>query len=128
VLDRIAPDRAEGLTITAIDVALASAVRTARAQGATLIVAVIDSTSAEAFAMSREMPADARPDLLLLAHEGADMLFARPASVRPALARHRREAAWKFASVEALRCAKDSRCSRCPSIVRQSPQRRCKRS
>lgn len=86
VLQRIAPDRAAGLAISEIDVALVSAVRNARARGATLVIAIIDSTSAEAFAMAREMPADARPDLVLLAHEGADMLFARPASVRPALA------------------------------------------
>jgi hypothetical protein len=86
VLQRIAPDRAAGLAITEIDIALVSAVRNARTRGATLVVAVIDSTSAEAFAMAREMPEDARPDLVLLAHEGNDMLFARPASVRPALA------------------------------------------
>ncbi len=86
VLARIAPDRAAGLRISEIEVALAASVRSAHALGATLVVAVIDSTSAEAFAMARAMPADARPDLLLLAHEGDDMLFARPASVRPALA------------------------------------------
>ncbi|MBX7190600.1 MAG: 5'-nucleotidase C-terminal domain-containing protein [Sandaracinaceae bacterium] len=85
VLERIAPDRAEGLRFTPIDEALPSAVRAARGEGATLVVTVLDLTSAEAFALARDLPADARPDLVLLAHEGEDLLFARPATVIPAI-------------------------------------------
>ncbi|MBN8613459.1 MAG: 5'-nucleotidase C-terminal domain-containing protein [Deltaproteobacteria bacterium] len=85
VLERIAPDRAEGLRFAPIADALPSAVRAARGAGATLVVAILDLTSAEAFALARELPADARPDLVLLAHEGEDLLFARPATVTPAI-------------------------------------------
>ncbi len=46
---------------------------------------ILDLTSGEAFALARELPSDARPDLVLLAHEGEDLLFARPASVIPAI-------------------------------------------
>jgi 2',3'-cyclic-nucleotide 2'-phosphodiesterase (5'-nucleotidase family) len=85
VLERVAPDRAAGLRFTPIDEALPNAVRAARGAGATLVVTILDLTSAEAFALARELPQDARPDLVLLAHEGEDLLFARPATVIPAI-------------------------------------------
>jgi len=85
VLARVAPDRSEGLRIQPIDESLAAAVRTARAQGATLVIAVVDITSDQAFDLAGALPDDARPDLLLLADAGARLLFARPASVVPAI-------------------------------------------
>jgi hypothetical protein len=85
VLHRIAPDRAAGLRLTPVDQALPSLVRAARAGGATVVVAVLDVTSDEAFALARRLPEDARPDLVVLAGEGDDVLFARPASVTPAI-------------------------------------------
>ncbi|GAB4200460.1 MAG: hypothetical protein OHK0013_11540 [Sandaracinaceae bacterium] len=85
VLERIAPDRAAGLRLRAIDEALPPLVRAARAGGATLVVAILDVTSDEAFALARELPEDARPDLVVLAGEGDDVLFARPATVTPAI-------------------------------------------
>lgn len=85
VLHRIAPDRAVGLSIDPIEEHLPDAVREARAAGATAVVAVLDVTSDEAFALARALPADARPDLVLLADVGGDLLFARPASVVPAI-------------------------------------------
>jgi hypothetical protein len=85
VLERIAPDRAAGLRLTAIDEALPPLVRAARGGGATLVVAILDVTSDEAFALARALPEDARPDLVVLAGEGDDVLFARPATVTPAI-------------------------------------------
>jgi hypothetical protein len=85
VLARVAPDRSDGLRIQPIDESLAAAVRTARAQGATLVIAVVDITSDQAFDLAGALPDDARPDVLLLADAGARLLFARPASVVPAI-------------------------------------------
>lgn len=85
VLARIAPDRSEGLVIQPIEDSLAAAVRTARAQGASLVVAVVDITSDQAFDLAGALPDDARPDVLLVADAGARLLFARPASVVPAI-------------------------------------------
>lgn len=84
-LERVAPDRSEGLTLSPIAERLPEAVRAARAAGATLVLAVLDVGSAEAFAIARDLPADARPDLLLLARAGGEMLFARPATMVPAI-------------------------------------------
>jgi len=84
VLGRVAPDRAEGLTVDPIDERLPDAVRAARAAGAEVVVAVLDLTSAEAFDLAHELDPDGRPDLALLADVGDDLLFARPPSVSPA--------------------------------------------
>lgn len=84
VLTRIAPDRAQGLRFTPIEEALPAAVRAAR-RDASIVVVVLDLTSAQALALARGLPADARPDLVLLAHEGQDLLFARPPTVTPAI-------------------------------------------
>lgn len=85
VLQRLAPDRRDGLTVTPIPEVLAGEVREARASGATLVVAVLATTSDEAFAIARHLPESGRPDLVLLAGEGDDLLFARPATVTPAI-------------------------------------------
>ncbi len=85
VLDRVAPDRSRGLRVDPIGDSLPAAVRAARSAGATLVVAVVDVTSDVAFALARSLPADGRPDLVLIADEGDDLLFARPATVVPAL-------------------------------------------
>ena len=85
-LQHVAPDRADGLTLTPIPTALPPLVRAARAAGASVVVAVLDLSAEAALALSRVLPADARPDLVLLPDAGADLLFARPATVRPALA------------------------------------------
>jgi hypothetical protein len=85
VLGRVAPDRAEGLRVAPIPDALPPMVRAARAAGAELVVVVLAVTADEAFTVARTLPEDARPDLLLLAGEGDDLLFARPATVVPAI-------------------------------------------
>lgn len=84
-LGRVAPDRSEGLSIEPIADQLPIAVRVARAAGATLVIAVLEVDSPEAFAIARGLPEDGRPDLVLLAEGGADLLFARPATVVPAI-------------------------------------------
>ena len=85
VLERVAPDRVEGLSVAPIEVSLPAAVRAAREAGATLVVAVLDLPSDDAFALARGLPEDGRPDLVFLADAGIDLLFARPASVVPAI-------------------------------------------
>jgi hypothetical protein len=85
-LGRIAPDRAEGLVLTPVSDALPPLVRAARASGATVVVAVLDLSAEAALALPRALPEDARPDLVLLPDAGVDLLFARPATVRPAIA------------------------------------------
>lgn len=84
-LGRVAPDRAEGLRIEPIADRLPIAVRAARAAGASLVIAVLEVDSPEAFAIARGLPEEGRPDLLLLAEGGADLLFARPATLVPAI-------------------------------------------
>lgn len=85
-LVRVAPDRSAGLSVDPIAAALPSAVRAARAADpGALVVAVLDTTSDAAFDLARELPDDGRPDLVLLAGEGDDLLFAHPASVEPAI-------------------------------------------
>lgn len=85
VLDRLAPDRRAGLSVTPIPEVLGASVRAARDAGATLVVVVLAVTSDEAFTIARGLPEAGRPDLVLLAGEGDDLLFARPATVVPAI-------------------------------------------
>lgn len=85
VLQRVAPDRSQGLTLEAIDESLPRAVRGARAAGADLVVVVLDSSSDDTFALAGELPEDARPDLVFLAHEGNDIVSARPATLTPVI-------------------------------------------
>lgn len=85
VLERVAPDRSAGLTLEPIAERLPDAVRAARAAGAEVVVAVLDVGSAEAFTLARGLPDDARPDLVLLADAGDDLLFAQPPSLAPAI-------------------------------------------
>ena len=85
VLERLAPDRREGLRVTPIPDVLPGAVRSARHAGASLVVAIMAVTSDEAFTIARMLDDDARPDLVVLAGEGDSMLFARPATVVPAI-------------------------------------------
>ncbi len=82
---QIAPDLAGGITIMPIVESMPASVRRAREQGASLVVAVASMSPSEALHLAEELPIDARPDLLLLA-DASDLLFARPATVVPALA------------------------------------------
>ena len=86
VLHHVAPDRAEGLALSPVDEALPRAVLAARAAGATMVVAVLDVTSDEAFDLARALPEGGRPDLVILANEGEDLILAQPSTIIPSIA------------------------------------------
>lgn len=89
-LARIGVEEAAGLVLEAPVVALARATRRARAEGAALVVAVVEGPAgAEAathvLELGRLLPDDARPDLLVASRAGQQLLFARTPEVRPAI-------------------------------------------
>ena len=81
----VAPELAGGITIEPIAERLPAEVRAARAAGADVVLAIVAVDSGEALTLAQGLPEDGRPDLLLVAGSG-DLLFARPATVVPALA------------------------------------------
>lgn len=84
-LAQVAPDRRAGLEIEPPAEALARLTRVAREQGATLVVAVVDgNVEGGVLSLASALPAGGRPDLVLVS-SGAELLFARPRSVRPVL-------------------------------------------
>ncbi|HEX4384515.1 MAG TPA: hypothetical protein VH083_16250 [Myxococcales bacterium] len=90
-LNRVATEESQGLSLEDPAAAIARATRSARAAGADLVIASIDESPASAAAgkvleLAAKLPADGRPDLLLAARAGAQLLFARPPGVKPALA------------------------------------------
>ncbi|WP_053237407.1 5'-nucleotidase C-terminal domain-containing protein [Sandaracinus amylolyticus] len=82
---QIAPENSAGLSIVPIAERMPEEVRTARAMGAEVVVAVAAIETEAALELARELPEDGRPDLLLLAGSG-ELLFARPSTVVPAIA------------------------------------------
>ncbi len=90
VMARVGPDRTEGLTLRPLKESIRLAVTEARARGAETVVAIIDSgrgASAAARALSAvsELESAEKPDLILSSDAGSELLFARPATFRPAL-------------------------------------------
>jgi 2',3'-cyclic-nucleotide 2'-phosphodiesterase (5'-nucleotidase family) len=90
VVQRVGPDRTEGLTIHPLAESIRLAVTAARERGADTVVAIVDSgrgASAAARALSAvgELESQEKPDLLLSSDAGSELLFARPATFRPAL-------------------------------------------
>ncbi len=81
----VAPDRAEGIVIESPADTIVRLTRIAREQGADIVVAVVDSgVSGGVVELASSLPADARPDLLLVSG-GAELLFARPRTVQPVI-------------------------------------------
>ncbi len=90
VAERVGPDRTEGLTIHPLAESIRLGVTAARERGAETVVAIVDSgrgASAAARALSAvaELESQEKPDLLLSSDAGSELLFARPATFRPAL-------------------------------------------
>lgn len=89
-LHAVANQHAEGVTLQAPQEAIATAVRRAHQGQADLTIAVLDaSTSAdaagEALRLAEALPDDARPDLIIAARAGRQLIFARPPFVAPAI-------------------------------------------
>ncbi|MBS2022337.1 MAG: 5'-nucleotidase C-terminal domain-containing protein [Deltaproteobacteria bacterium] len=90
-LARVGEAESAGLSLEDPAAAIARGTREARGLGATLVVAIVDGpgddgAAAYALSLARALPADARPDVLLAARAGRQVLFARTPEVRPALA------------------------------------------
>ncbi|MFW5876873.1 MAG: hypothetical protein ACOCXM_09060 [Myxococcota bacterium] len=91
VLERISPERAEGLRLAPVKESLDAAVRKARQLGATVVVASVEDgseeqASGELLELAKDLPERGKPDLLLGAGAGDQFLFARPLEFRPPLA------------------------------------------
>lgn len=87
---RVGPDRMDGLRLEPLTAAVRNGVRAARARGADLVVVMIDSgygaeAAARVVSTMAELEAADKPDLVFAAGAGAELLFARPASFRPAV-------------------------------------------
>jgi hypothetical protein len=88
-LRSLARDASAGLRIEAPAAALARLVPAARRAGARVVVASLDDgggSAQAALALGAGLPARSRPDLLLSAGGGGELLFARPPRVSPAFA------------------------------------------
>lgn len=88
---RVSPANVRGLTIAPLLDAVRDQVRLARARGATIVIVSIDNGAtgtaiADALSVAEALEDDAKPDLMLAARAGDDMLFTRPASFTPAVA------------------------------------------
>ncbi|MFT5353325.1 MAG: hypothetical protein ACI9KE_000523 [Polyangiales bacterium] len=88
-LGRVGPASRQGLRLLPLATSITTLVRAARERGADTVIAVIDSGSgaeaiARASAAMRSIPSAERPDIVFSADAGSDLLFARPADVRPA--------------------------------------------
>ena len=86
---RIATDRRRGLRVAEIEEVLPNAVRSARAAGADVVVAIVDlgygaEAATRALSLVAELPTEAKPDIIVAANAGNEVLFARPPSFRPA--------------------------------------------
>jgi hypothetical protein len=89
VLRTLARDSSEGLRIEPPAAALARLVPAARRTGARVVLASLDdggSSAQSALSLGAGLPPRARPDLLLSAGGGGELLFARPPRVSPAFA------------------------------------------
>ena len=87
---RVGPDRMEGLTIAPLGESIRLAVTAARERGAETVVAIVDSGrgaegAGRALSAVAQLEPDEKPDVILSSNAGSELLFARPASFRPAV-------------------------------------------
>ena len=90
-LQRVGPDRAQGLRLEPLSESIRNGVRAARAAGADVVVAIVDAgygADAVARTMTATEPLDDedKPDVALVGGAGTQLVFARPSSFRPAIA------------------------------------------
>lgn len=80
-----------GISLEPLDEAFHRAIVEARAGGATLVIATVDNASGsqasgDAIALAESLPPPDRPDLLVSARAGRQLLYARPAGFQPPIA------------------------------------------
>lgn len=81
----ISAERAVGIHLEDPVATIARFTRMARAQGADIVLAVVDDhVEGGALGLASQLPLDARPDLMLASGQD-DLLFARPQTVRPVI-------------------------------------------
>lgn len=85
VLSRIAPELSEGLTIDPLEDALEHDVRQARREGAELVVVVLTTSVDRTLTIINGLPAEARPDLVILSDAGTHLFSARPTTIQTAI-------------------------------------------
>lgn len=88
-LGRVGPASRRGLRLLPLATSVRRLVNAARERGAETVIAVIDSgrgaqAIARASAAMQSIPSAERPDIVFSADAGSELLFARPADVRPA--------------------------------------------
>lgn len=91
ILTHVAEDNRRGITLEPLEDAFHRAVAEARQRGATLVIATVDngssaSASGEAITLAESLPPPDRPDLLVSARAGRQLLYARPAGFQPPIA------------------------------------------
>jgi hypothetical protein len=84
-LDRVAPDLAEGLSIAPVERAMERDVREARRLGAELVIAIVTSEVDATVDMVDDLEPEERPDLVILADQGAHLFSVRPTSAQTAM-------------------------------------------
>ncbi|MAQ16098.1 MAG: hypothetical protein CMN30_15075 [Sandaracinus sp.] len=87
---RVGPDRMAGLRLAPLTESIRLATLAARERGVNTVIAIIDSgpgATAAGRAMSavNDLEAQEKPDVILSADAGSELLFARPAGFRPAI-------------------------------------------
>lgn len=90
VRQRVGPDRVEGLHFGPLEESIRQVTRTARSRGATLVIAIIDAgegadAAARALTAAAALDDADKPDLIIAAGAGSELLFARPRGFRPAI-------------------------------------------
>lgn len=89
-LRRVAPENSAGLRLSPLAAGMQSAVDAARERGADVVVAIVDDGwGAEALARLlpwiQTLEGASKPDVVLSAGGGSELLFARPATFQPAI-------------------------------------------
>ncbi len=84
-LGHVAPELATGLSLDPLETAVEHDVRVARRHGADVVVVVLALSVDRTLALINGLPAEARPDLVVLSDAGVHLFSARPTSVETAI-------------------------------------------
>jgi 2',3'-cyclic-nucleotide 2'-phosphodiesterase (5'-nucleotidase family) len=87
-LDHLAPEHAESLTLLPVEASLPRATKRARELGADVVIATIDdgvgaAAFGRALSIAAKLAPDERPDFIMSARGGSEVMFARPMTQEP---------------------------------------------